>query len=182
MIKTALLCALGGIMLILVGSFGEFKAIQDSRTTPSKQNKLCFFVQSSTLNVRNAPSLEAKIIHQLQQNSKICEYFETYNGFLHTQEGWVATKYLNLEPKKPNYTRDSTLALQNYSNAIPNYQASNKPKFKLTSTTKDSVSITQNQKSMQNPIMQARAAMDSQNYTRAKKFSPARKPCKSKRL
>ncbi len=38
MIKTALLCALGGIMLILVGSFGEFKAIQDSRTTPNKIN------------------------------------------------------------------------------------------------------------------------------------------------
>lgn len=171
MIKTALLCALSGIMLILAGSFGDFKATQDSRIAPSKHNKLCFFVQSSTLNVRNAPSLEAKIIHQLPQNSKICEYFETHNGFLHTQEGWIATKYLNLEPKKPNYTRDSALALQNHSNTILNYQVSNKPKFKLTSTTKNSTSIAQNQKSMQSPIMQARAAMDNQNYTRAKNLA-----------
>lgn len=184
-LKTSILCALGGMILLLAGSFGNFQRTQDSK---SPQDKPCLFVQPNALNVREMPNLESKIIHKLQQNSKICEYFETQNGYLQTKMGWVAIKYLNLEPLKqsptPALSQNQTPQIQDSkpyiaatsvaSESRPN-KPQNKSKFKLTSTTKDSApTLTpypSEQNFIQSPIIQARAEMENQNYTRAKNLA-----------
>lgn len=116
----------------------------DANHTTAKQTLL--FVQSNTLNVRNAPNLEAQIIGKLQQNFQICEYSKAQNGFLQIHKGWIATKYLALEPFKMQ-TQNSIQTLAQaqklrdskaYLKDLKSSKAQNKPKFKLTSTTKDS--------------------------------------------
>lgn len=185
MLRTSILCALGGIILLLVGSFGNLERTQNLE---SVQDKPCLFVQSSALNVREMPNLESKILHKLQQNSKICEYFDTQNGYLQTKEGWVAIKYLHLEPLKqspaPALSQDKTLQMRDSkpylaSTSVNLESHSNKPqnksKFKLTSTAKDSISTLtpypSEQDFAQSPIIQARAEMENQNYTRAKNLA-----------
>lgn len=185
-LKTSILCALGGMILLLVGGFENFQKIQNLE---SAQNKPCLFVQPKALNVREMPNLESKIIHKLQQNSKICEYFDTQNGYLQTKMGWVAIKYLHLEPIKQSpatalsqsqtqQTRESKPYIATTSansESRPNKQ--NKSRFKLTSTTKDSIPplIPSEQDfartPIQSPIIQARTEMENQNYTRAKNLA-----------
>ncbi|MBD5165970.1 hypothetical protein [Helicobacter sp.] len=188
MLKTSILCALGGMILLLAGSFGNFQRTQNLEST---QDKPCLFVQPNALNVREMPNLESKVIHKLQRNSKICEYFDTQNGYLQTKMGWVAIKYLHLEPLKQSpapalsqnkalQMRDSKLYLA--STSVNSESHSNKPqnksKFKLTSTTKDSIPALSYpseqdfvQTPIQSPIIQARAEMENQNYTRAKNLA-----------
>lgn len=179
MLKTSILCALGGITLLLIGNFENFTTAQTAKT---QYNPPCFFVQPNRLNVRNAPNLEAKIISQLQQNFKICTYFNTHNGFLQTEKGWIATKYLSLEPFSPKQLRDSTLASQIAPKTLNlasdsankeslNAKTQNKSKFKLTSVPKDSTPASLLEPNNPNPIAQARMEMENQNYTRAKNLA-----------
>ncbi|WP_297813441.1 SH3 domain-containing protein [uncultured Helicobacter sp.] len=189
MLKTAILCALGGITLVWIGDFWAFKTTQSLKT---HQNKLCFFVQPNRLNVRNAPNLEAKIVYQLQQNSKICEYSNTHDGFLQTKEGWVATKHLSLEPFKQRQNSastspqiasqkilDSKAHIPTSANKSFNSKSHSNQKFKLTSVTKDSIPTLAAHRETQgsaqtflpSPIIQARVELENQNYTRAKNLA-----------
>lgn len=178
MLKTSILCALGGITLLLIGNFEKFTTAQ---TDKIQHNPPCFFVQPNRLNVRNAPNLEAKIINQLQQNFKICTYFNTHNGFLQTEKGWIATKYLSLEPSKQ--LKDSTLASPQIAPKTLNLASDSankeslyakpqsKSKFKLTSVPKDSTPASLLESNNPSPIAQARMEMENQNYTRAKNLA-----------
>lgn len=180
MLKTSILCALGGITLLLIGNFENFATTQTAKT---QHNPPCFFVQPNRLNVRNAPNLEAKIISQLQQNFKICTYFNMHNGFLQTEKGWIATKYLSLEPFSPKQLRDSALASPQIAPKTLNLasdsankeshhaKTQNKSKFKLTSVPKDSTPASLLEPNNPNPIAQARMEMENQNYTRAKNLA-----------
>lgn len=179
-LKTSILCALGGIALILIGNFEKFTTTQ---TATTQHNQPCFFVQPNRLNVRNAPNLEAKIISQLQQNFKICTYFNTHNGFLQTEKGWIATKYLSLEPFSPKQLGDFTLASTQIATRTLNLASDsankeslyakpqNKSKFQLTSVPKNSTPDSLLESNNLNPIAQARMEMENQNYTRAKNLA-----------
>lgn len=182
MLKIATLCGFCGILFVFIGSFeksfiGIFESLMRTQAKP------CFFVQSSTLNVRSAPSLEAKITNKLQQNFQICEYSNAYNGFLQINQGWVATQYLSLVPFRQKqdsipvlakFPQDSKMHLL----AALESPNTHRPKFKLISTPKpinSDATDKQMQDSTQNlaleQIVQARAEMDSKNYTRAKNLA-----------
>lgn len=192
MLKVSFLCALVGITLLLIGNFEKPTTAQASKI---QENKLCFFVQPNRLNVRNAPNLESEVISQLPQNAKVCVYRNTQNGFLQTQEGWIATKHLSLEPFIPRHTKDfapilaSSQATKNLDSILASSQTTsktqdstsflikesyakpqNKPKFTLTSTHKDSLKLPL-ESDNQSSIVLARIEMENQNYTRAKNLA-----------
>lgn len=154
MLKFALTSVAIGVFLL---TFGKFFPLKQSNMHTKNTDKPYFFVQTEALNLRNAPSLDAKILKTLPKNTKICDYSMVKNGFLHTKEGFVFAKFLHLNPKKDsNFTEESPLK---FSKQIPNHTS----KFLLvskTTTTKET-----------NPISQARIALKEQDYTKAKNLA-----------
>ncbi|TLD85434.1 SH3 domain-containing protein [Helicobacter sp. MIT 05-5294] len=188
MLKTAILCTIGGILFLCVGNFGgDFIGFfKDSKKAQKVQTKPCLYVQSSALNIRNAPNLEAKITEKLQQNTPICEYSNTQNDFLQIQQGWVATKYLSLTPRKPppaKATKDESAqdSMRLVTLESPKILKDSKGQlgFKLTSTAKPTESTLFYQKQAQDSaqdsvleqIIQARIEMDNKNYAQAKNLA-----------
>ncbi|TLD82899.1 SH3 domain-containing protein [Helicobacter sp. MIT 11-5569] len=156
MLRFAVFCIGFGALVLIVESFlkpqEESKNLQNMQT---QQEKPCFYVQASALNVRQSPNVQAKIVQTLPKDSKICLYFGVENGFLRVEKGYIATQYLSLS-RAPQTEKIRVAKNSDYvQKATPKQER----KILLTSTQKAPT---------QDNLRLARLAIHNQDYAKAK--------------
>ncbi len=160
MLRVAVLSIVCGTLLMIYENFmPSIQKVQKAQP--------CLYVQARALNVREKPSMNAKITDTLPKNTKICEYSTLENGFLQTSAGYVAAQYLKLNEFKD--TEKTEFVVLAKTQNIPQVQRDSKSyrDFK-ESKEKSKIQLTSAYKSPDETIHQARFAMESQDYKRAK--------------
>ncbi|MDD6055759.1 MAG: SH3 domain-containing protein [Helicobacter sp.] len=101
MLKLSIFSILLGILFLFISFITQDSKEQIVKNENFiKDSKPCFFVQVESLNVREEPNLDSKILKKLKRDEKICSYEALENGFLSTKDGYVFAKYLHLTKKE----------------------------------------------------------------------------------
>lgn len=157
MLYVALFCLGFGALILVAESLLENNKLESQilKQEQALQEKPCFYVRASGLNVRKNPNMQAKILQTLPNGAQVCKYFEVESGFLRIDEGYVAVEYLSLSRERK---RTENLKIEDIYGA----KSSKETKILLTST----------HKTLKDSNLQlARLAMHDQDYAKAKIFA-----------